>query len=234
MPLVNWRIQVTIKPCYCTNHAPAVISSFSFTTFPLFPLSTTFLLLCSLCLDYHSPSCHWLLQYILHWPLYDMSQMATLATAHNVFKLTTLIAMKCKPSLSAPVPPLSSPCVIWASTECVHTQVHQVLSRPHLFHPYCFSLLPHSSLSSCLLSLDLTGSSASYGQMQLMHKPFNAIFHLQGWSTIREGLATSLSGMALDFSGQLEQHWMLVLPQPLWCQEPTTPLPAPLPIAAYL
>ena len=54
-PRSEWA---TDDPCYCTDHAPAVISSFSFTTFPLFPSSTTFLPLCSLCLDYHSPSCH--------------------------------------------------------------------------------------------------------------------------------------------------------------------------------
>ena len=48
----------TNDPHYCTDCAPAVISSFSFSTFPFFPPSTTFLPLCSLCLDYHSPSCH--------------------------------------------------------------------------------------------------------------------------------------------------------------------------------
>ena len=54
-PHLEWA---TIGPCYCTDHAPAVTSLFSFTTFPLFPSSTTFLPLCSLHLNYHFLSCH--------------------------------------------------------------------------------------------------------------------------------------------------------------------------------
>ena len=121
----------TDGPCYCTDCAPAVISTFSFTTFPLFPSSTTFLPLCSLHLNYHPPSCHWLLWYILHWPPYNTSQTATLATARNVFKLTTLIAMRCRPSLSTPVP-----------------------LSPSLFRPFCsFSPLLLNLLSLILWSL---------------------------------------------------------------------------------
>ena len=54
-PRLKWA---TDNPCYCTDHVPTIISSFSFSNFPLFPSSTTFLPLCSLCLNYHSPSCH--------------------------------------------------------------------------------------------------------------------------------------------------------------------------------
>ena len=54
-PCLEWA---TIGPHYCTDHVPTVISSFSFTTFPLFPSSTTFLPLCSPYLNYHSLSCH--------------------------------------------------------------------------------------------------------------------------------------------------------------------------------
>ena len=103
--------------------------------------------------------------------------MATLATARNIFKLTTLIAIKHRPLLSTPAPsPLLFLCELSFYRMHPYLSSSSPLKSPTCFAYltfHCFALSTHSSSkTSCLLSFGHTGSSASCGQMQPMHKPF--------------------------------------------------------------